>query len=279
MNQKDDFLQKLDGVTHVVYNRNISALMKPEETILLLKSKGIKVICDIDDYWILPKGHPVKHYYSKSKMDKCIVSNIKHADQIWTTTKVLAEKIMPYNKNVEVVKNAIDPLEKQFAYENLSIDFDTFFYSGGNSHLKDLKLLGEAFNNEELYVKTPKLPKRMKGIMQQISRVTEYAKDYEDCGICLIPLQDNTFNSCKSELKLIEAGHFAKPVMVSAVMPYNLLSTTKNSLKVYNNNWAAAIKKIKGNHNMQVDLGLKLKEDVSMKYNIVKENAKRLQTL
>lgn len=279
MNQKDDFLQKLDGVTHVVYNRNISALMKPEETILLLKSKGIKVICDIDDYWVLPKGHPVKHYYSKSKMDKCIVSNIKHADQIWTTTKVLAEKIMPYNKNVEVVKNAIDPLEKQFAYENLSIDFDTFFYSGGNSHLKDLKLLGEAFNNEELYVKTPKLPKRMKGIMQQISRVTEYAKDYEDCGICLIPLQDNVFNSCKSELKLIEAGHFAKPVMVSAVMPYNLLSTTKNSLKVYNNNWAAAIKKIKGDHNMQVDLGLKLKEDVSMKYNIVKENAKRLQTL
>ena len=67
--------------------------------------------------------------------------------------------------------------------------------------------------------------------------------------------------------------------MVSAVMPYNLLSTTKNSLKVYNNNWAAAIKKIKGDHNMQVDLGLKLKEDVNLKYNIVKENAKRLQTL
>ena len=40
-----------------------------------------------------------------------------------------------------------------------------------------------------------------------------------------------------------------------------------------------AIKKIKGNHQMQVDLGLKLKEDVSLKYNIVKENAKRLQTL
>ena len=30
---------------------------------------------------------------------------------------------------------------------------------------------------------------------------------------------------------------------------------------------------------MQVDLGLKLKEDVSIKYNIKKENAKRLQTL
>ena len=78
---------------------------------------------------------------------------------------------------------------------------------------------------------------------------------------------------------MIEAGHFAKPVMVSAVEPYNLLSTNKNSLKVYNNEWGDAIKKIKGNHQMQVDLGLKLKEDITLKYDIAKENEKRLQTL
>lgn len=279
MNKEDDFLQKLQGVTHVIYNRNISALMKPEETIMLLKAKGIKVICDIDDYWELPKGHKVRSYYNRTKMDKCIVANIKAADMVWTTTKILAEKILPFNKNVEIVKNAIDPLEKQFAYEDLSIDFDTFFYLGGSTHLQDLKLLGDTFNDEEFYVKSPTLPKRMKGIKQQLSGIMDYAKDYEHCGICLIPLKENTFNSCKSELKMIEAGHFAKPVIVSAVDPYNLLSTTKNSIKVYNNDWESAKNKIKGNHQMQVDLGLKLKEDVTLKYNIVKENAKRLQTL
>ena len=78
---------------------------------------------------------------------------------------------------------------------------------------------------------------------------------------------------------MIEAGHFAKPVIVSAVRPYTLLATNKNSIKVYDNRWEDAIKKIKGNHNMQVELGLKLKEDVRLKYDIVKENAKRLQTL
>lgn len=78
---------------------------------------------------------------------------------------------------------------------------------------------------------------------------------------------------------MIEAGHFAKPVIVSAVKPYNLLSTNKNSLKVYNNDWASAIKKIYGDHQMQVDLGLKLKDDVTTKYNLDKENEKRLQTL
>jgi hypothetical protein len=67
--------------------------------------------------------------------------------------------------------------------------------------------------------------------------------------------------------------------MVSAVEPYTLLSTNKNSLKVYNNEWAAAIKKIKGNHTMQVDLGLKLKEDITIKHDLSKENEKRLQSL
>jgi len=279
LNKNDEFFNNLDGVTHVVYNRNISGLLQPEETFVKLKAKGIKVICDIDDYWVLPKGHPMRHYYQKSHLDKCIVKNLKLADQVWATTSILADKVKPYNKNVLVIKNALDPQENQYAYEDLSLDFDTFFYSGGTTHLKDLKLLGDAFDNETFFVKTPRLPKRLKGIKVQISDIQEYAKDYQDCGICVIPLKENDFNSCKSELKMIEAGHFAKPVMVSAVDPYNLFSTNKNSLKVYNNEWASAIKKIKGNHTMQVDLGLKLKEDVTIKYNLTKENEKRLQAL
>lgn len=279
LNKDDEFFNNLEGVTHVVYNRNISGLMQPEETFLKLRAKGIKIICDIDDYWVLPKGHPMRYYYQKSHLDKCIVANLKLADMVWATTPILADKVREYNKNVIVVKNALDPTEKQYAYDDLSINFDTFFYSGGSTHLKDLKLLGDAFDNEKLLIKSPRLPKKMKAIKKQISEVNSYATDYEHCGICVIPLKDNTFNSYKSELKMIEAGHFAKPVMVSAVNPYNLLSTNKNSLKVYNNEWASAIKKIKGNHTMQVDLGLKLKEDVTIKYDLTKENEKRLQSL
>jgi len=279
LNKDDEFFNNLEGVTHVVYNRNISGLMQPEETYLKLKAKGIKVICDVDDYWELNKKHPMSYYYEKTNLTKCVIKNLKLADLIWTTTPILADKIRPYNKNIVIIKNALDPLEKQYAYEDLSLDFDTFFYSGGSTHLRDLKLLGSAFDNETFFAKTPKLPKRMKGIKVQISDIQEYAKDYQDCGICVIPLQENTFNSCKSELKMIEAGHFAKPVMVSAIDPYTLLATNKNSLKVYNNDWASAIKKIKGNHTMQVDLGLKLKEDVAIKHDLAKENEKRLQSL
>jgi hypothetical protein len=206
LNKEDEFFENLQGVTHVIYNQNISALMKPEEAFLKLKAKGIKVICDVDDYWVLPKGHIMKSYYNKTHLDKCIVKNIMLADVVWTTTKLLAEKVAPYNKNVVVIKNALDPLEKQFAYEDLSLDFDTFFYSGGSTHIKDLKLLGNTFDEEKLTIKAPTIPKRMKAIKRQLSEIQDYATDYEHCGICVIPLKDNVFNSCKSELKMIEAG-------------------------------------------------------------------------
>ena len=43
LNKNDEFFNQLDGVTHVVYNRQISGLLQPEETYLKLKAKGIKV--------------------------------------------------------------------------------------------------------------------------------------------------------------------------------------------------------------------------------------------
>ena len=137
LNKDDEFFNNLEGVTHVVYNRNISGLMQPEECYLKLKAKGIKVICDIDDYWVLNKKHPMSYYYEKSNLTKCIIKNLKLADMVWTTTTILADKILPYNKNVFIIRNALDPLEKQYAYDDLSLDFDTFFYSGGSTHLRD----------------------------------------------------------------------------------------------------------------------------------------------
>ena len=274
-----DAIKKDRDITHVIFNRNISGLMKPEECIVDLKARGVKVICDIDDYWELPKGHPMSYYYKKTNMSKCVVSNIKLADVVWTTTKRLADKIRPFNKNVHVVKNAIDPQENQFNYDSLSIDFDTFFYSGGNTHSQDLKLLGNYFDDEEFFVKSDKLPKRMKSIKVQLSSISDYARDYTDCGICVIPLQDNDFNRCKSELKMIEAGHFARPIIVSDVYPYKSIATSSNSIRVYNNRWDLAIKKIKGDHQRQVEMGLQLRDDIRSKFDIVKENAKRIQLL
>lgn len=278
-NSDDSCFDKLEGVTHVVYNRNISAKMQPEIIIARLKKLGIKVICDIDDYWELPVKHDLNRFYKQTNLGNCIITNMILADQVWTTTKRLASAISKYNKNVHVIKNAICKDVAQFAPTQVSIAYDTFFYSGGRSHFYDLLLLSNYFNDEQLFIKTPLIPKKIKGQQIASSDIDTYALDYHDCGICVIPLVENKFNSFKSELKMIEAGHFCKPVIVSNVAPYDTIATNLNSIKVHGNDWSKAIKRIKGNYNLQNDLALKLKEDVETKYNLDKENRNRIQLL
>ena len=279
-NEDDSFIHRLEDVTHVVYSRNISRKMQPEKIIGALQLMGIKVICDVDDYWVLPKKHPTKALYKRMNFAKCQVRNIQLADSVWTTTPQLANKIKDYNKNVHVVKNAIWKRAAQFNPNELLLNFDTFFYSGGKTHLMDLKLIGKSFDGEELMIKTPNIPKNLPYHQRlELSDVHNYANAYHKSGISIIPLRETLFNSLKSELKMIESGHFCKPVMVSNVEPYTNLATGKNCIKVLDNDWAKAIKRIKGEHNLQVDLGMKLKEDVEAKYNLDKENRLRIQLL
>jgi len=278
-NSDDSFIDKLEDVTHVVFNRNISAKLQPEIVIAKLKAKGIKVICDVDDYWVLPPKHVAREFYKQTNYSKCIYANIALSTMVWCTTKQLQNEIKKINPNVHIIKNAIWKGDAQFNPDKVSINYDTFFYSGGSSHFQDLLLLGDNFNQETLYLKTPRIPNKIKGIKVETSDVFNYAYDYHTSGISVIPLQYNKFNSFKSELKLIEAGHFVKPALVSYVAPYTNLATVKNSIPVKSNEWAKAIKRIKGNINLQNDLALKLKEDVETHYNLDKENRKRIQLL
>jgi len=50
--------------------------------------------------------------------------------------------------------------------------------------------------------------------------VNNYLRLYNEVDVSLIPLVKNTFNSCKSELKLIEAGMMGKAVICDDVEPY-----------------------------------------------------------
>jgi glycosyltransferase involved in cell wall biosynthesis len=50
----------------------------------------------------------------------------------------------------------------------------------------------------------------------------EYMKHYNELDVLFVPLQDNTFNSCKSELKFIEAGMMGVAVVASNFGPYTV---------------------------------------------------------
>ena len=53
----------------------------------------------------------------------------------------------------------------------------------------------------------------------------EFGNIYKDIDILLVPLNNTTFNRCKSELKFIEAGFTNTAVMASNVIPYSNFGT------------------------------------------------------
>lgn len=51
----------------------------------------------------------------------------------------------------------------------------------------------------------------------------EYVKAYNEIDVAIAPLVSNQFNSCKSELKVLEAGFMKKAIICSDVEPYNTI--------------------------------------------------------
>ena len=106
-----------------------------------LKREGIKVIVDLDDYWLPTREHPIHSLIVQNKIHEKIVTNLKHADYVTTTTELFANEIRKYNKNVIVLPNAINPEEPQFNEPTLESDRIRVGWLGGSSHLHDLKLM------------------------------------------------------------------------------------------------------------------------------------------
>ena len=127
-------------IVHI--HRNVgSSYEGTQQLIGFLKLNGIKVIVDLDDYWLPTKEHPIHSLIVQNKIHEKITQNLKLADYVTTTTEIFANEIRKYNKNVVVFPNAINPDEPQFKEPTLESERIRVGWLGGSSHLHDLKLL------------------------------------------------------------------------------------------------------------------------------------------
>lgn len=229
------------------------------------KSKGLPVIMDVDDYWKLPQTNPHYGMHQKKLDNGMTVEEQKQyalglVDGVTCTTEFLAKKIAPFNLNVCVLPNAINTAFEMYEV-NPHIYEDSLFrfgYFGGQSHLYDIRDMAGAFTQLPRYNIKDKyrVVYATRGGDDPMSAMyhflftaggmhndrvevlplapaMEYCRYYNLVDAVLIPLQDTEFNSCKSEMKLIEAGHFRKAAIVSDVNPYRpLLKHKENCLIV-----------------------------------------------
>jgi len=111
-----------------------------------LNSMGLPTVCDIDDYWMPGKEHPIHDIIRVNKINEKIVNNIRDSKYVTTTTTLFAEEIKKTNKNVTIFPNGINPNEAQFREPTPESDRLRVGWLGGSSHLHDLQLLEQSFS-------------------------------------------------------------------------------------------------------------------------------------
>jgi glycosyltransferase involved in cell wall biosynthesis len=292
----------------VSFLRLIDFKDRVEEIVTRAKKYGAKVIVDIDDYWILHKEHELRERYEKTNYEKYCLQGLSLADYITTTTEHFADEISKINKNVVVLPNSIDPDEPQFKINPTENNRMRFGWIGGLFHVPDVAMMYEGIKDVYKNIKSDKFQFCLggynepndqyqfmelilkggcnipEGIDKQYRRLwgkaaNEYATMYNDVDVCLVPLRENRFSSFKSQIKIIEAGYFNKPVIVSNVQPYTADCKKDNSILISpskrNEGWGVAMKSLILNPNKGKDIAAKLNELVLSKYTMDVVNKKR----
>ena len=277
---------------------NINRLWPKDDLIELRKKHGFKLVVDVDDFWILDNWHLDFDTYNKYNVDGRIIKHLKEADLVTCTHERLAEKVYYHNKNVEILPNAIPYGQNQFTSERNASDLVRLFWAGGISHEEDFKILRpitKRLLNSDLKDKIKmgvggysdsnyreeSIWKKMVGYFTADAKlpnmayrglpVFEYYQMYLESDIKLIPLRKSTFNSYKSNLKILEAAGKGIPVIVSKTDPYLGFPTDI----VYYENWEKNIKALVEDEDLRNAKGRALFEYCNQHYNFDKINEKR----
>jgi glycosyltransferase involved in cell wall biosynthesis len=103
--------------------------------------------------------------------------------------------------------------------------------------------------------------------------LTQYGKHYNYCDVCLAPLEENTFNKVKSELKIIEAGMKKKVLIAQDFGIYKeLIKHGENGFLIpksrNHKDWYKHIKHLINNRDEVERISNNLYEFVKEKYNL-----------
>jgi len=136
-----EYFKKFD-IVH--FHRQLGDINTSPKQIQMLKSLGLTVIMDIDDYWEPFGAHPLYYIIKQEKIGDKIRSLLPLVDHVTTTTSIFRNEILKYNPNVSVLPNSVYPEHKMWSgTDQRSEDNDKvrIAWIGGSSHHADLKLL------------------------------------------------------------------------------------------------------------------------------------------
>ena len=189
-----------------------------------IKQCGIKLWVDYDDnLFALNPENPTYYIYNNKEIQENIKGILRLADVVTVPTEYLRQAYSEFNKNIVIVPNAFNDL--LFARPELKPRTNHCVWRGPETHIFDLMSYSEGINRA-----TKDFPEwrfmfmgfspwflsatNNKGHIPSMDIVLYMKTLFDIAPSCLhVPLHDNMFNRCKSNIAWIE-GSYAGAICV-----------------------------------------------------------------
>jgi GT2 family glycosyltransferase len=208
-------------------------------------------IYELDDYLGEIPSASFHAGFMPPNIEEKVSRGVKLCDRVTTTTEPLAEWMRGLGaKDVRIVPNAL-PVQKMREREPRMSGKLRIGFAGGMSHGGDLKLIEpamEAIGDAVEWVFFGARPDDTKSLniefhegMSANAYLDKMAQ--LDIDLFLAPLEDNAFNRCKSNLRLLESGCVGACVIAQDMTPYHTDSPPLFAYASTPDEWTAAIQK------------------------------------
>lgn len=251
-------------------------LARLEEYRLNMPNLGIVHMLD-DLFGNLPGKHHL-HAYHKREGNTRLRRALELSDRLVVTTEPLRDYYQAFVPETRVIPNALVeatwfdlPVTPRERRGKLRVG-----WAGAQQHLGDLDMIQAVVKHFSTTVDwvfmgmcPPSIQPHVKEVHPFVS-INVYPQTLAnlDLDIAIAPLEDNAFNTCKSNLRLLEYGAMGWPVVCSDVYPFRTDDPPVVRVSNEADAWIAAIEQLITNASLRADLGARLNQWVKTRYSL-----------
>lgn len=237
----------------------------------------------VDDlFHDLPQKHHLHNYHQREGYVR-MREAMSLCDRVIVSTQPLVEVYGDYCRDVRVMPNCLDDrVWGQFYKAPTPRSRLRVGWAGAAQHLGDLEMIGEVvarFKDEVDWIFMGMCPDSLRPYIKEYHPFVSYV-DYPaklaslDLDIAIAPLEDNPFNRCKSNLRLLEYGAMGWPVVCSDVYPFRTENPPVMHVPNEKEAWIESVRRLIDDSTLRHQMGRQLNQWVSDNFYLSKNTDK-----
>jgi O-antigen biosynthesis protein len=227
----------------------------------------------------LSKHHPNYNIHQREG-DTRMREALSLSNRLITSTQPLADFYQKYCDDVHVMPNCLDEEDWGIFYHGPPPERQRLRvgWAGAAQHLGDLQMMTDVvatLSDKVDWIFMGMCPDDLRPYIKEFHPFVSYRQYPKklsslDLDIAIAPLEDNQFNECKSNLRLLEYGAMGWPVVCSDVYPFRVANPPVYKCKNNSKEWLENIEALINNRELRVQKGKQLHEWVEDNFYISK---------